>query len=373
MIQKQVTSFIASSLFNFVAFNLAAISMLFIVSSDKMNNNCSFGSFGFDGQRWLEIFVNLLSLPALGVVMATNLFIAVHSVYLMSIEGIIPCVFGALYRRTDTPLSSALGVGLVTGILATILSQFRLLQLSAIGTLFTYMLVCISDILMRYRPVQTDDEDTWQDEYSDTEHDEGNGEPAVECHVTGMDTTTIENSNIRFAKIESLGKCKRNVLYADTEKSDESSESDRETDDIDQIVADYKEKLRVASLTQFGSKRKRGRAKEPTSFTLTLVNICLICDMVCQCCIGVILHQYSEQLQQLKTVTFAIFLVTCLLSLIACITIAKQPQLRMDGPSSMILFPWIPLICVFGFIYLMFSLDGATWIVFTLWLSIGKY
>ncbi|XP_071944838.1 solute carrier family 7 member 14-like [Antedon mediterranea] len=374
MLQKQVTSIMASSLFNFVAFTLAATFMLFVVSSDNMNNDCPFSSQGFDGQQWFKVVLNLLSLPALGVLMATNLFIVVHSFYSMSTEGIIPRAFGTLNRRTDTPLSSALVVGLVTGCLATILSQFKLLQISAIGTLFTYLLVCVSDILMRYRPIQTDNDDSWQHEDSNTEHDDVIEEP-VSSNMTGNGSVinvenSVENNNVMFAKLKSIGNCEQTVHYTDTELSEESSESERETDDIDQIVAEYKEKLRVASLTHLENKRRK-QVIEPTPFTFTLVHFCLISIMFCMSCIAAILHYYIKDLSQFNTITFTFFILACTFSIIASVTISKQPQVKVDWPSPIILFPWIPLISIFGYIYLLFSIDGPAWIVFSVWLFIG--
>jgi APA family basic amino acid/polyamine antiporter len=69
--------------------------------------------------------------------------------YAMSVDGMLPKMFGVVHPKFRTPYISTIGIGVVAAILSAFLPEDLLIELVAIGTLGAFVLVCLSVIILR--------------------------------------------------------------------------------------------------------------------------------------------------------------------------------------------------------------------------------
>jgi APA family basic amino acid/polyamine antiporter len=113
------------------------------------------------GLPWLGFWMKLGSLLGLTTVMLVMLFGQSRVFYSMSKDGLLPSVFSDIHKKFRTPWKSNLLLMLGVGVLAGFTPISLLGQLTSIGTLSAFVVVCIGIIVLRRtrpdlpRPFQT--------------------------------------------------------------------------------------------------------------------------------------------------------------------------------------------------------------------------
>lgn len=101
------------------------------------------------GLPWLGFWMKLGSLLGLTTVMLVMLFGQSRVFYSMSKDGLLPSVFSDIHKRFRTPWKSNLLLMLGVGVLAGFTPISLLGQLTSIGTLSAFVVVCIGIIVLR--------------------------------------------------------------------------------------------------------------------------------------------------------------------------------------------------------------------------------
>jgi len=101
------------------------------------------------GLPWLGFWMKLGSLLGLTTVMLVMLFGQSRVFYSMSKDGLLPSVFSDIHKKFRTPWKSNLLLMLGVGVLAGFTPISLLGQLTSIGTLSAFVVVCIGIIVLR--------------------------------------------------------------------------------------------------------------------------------------------------------------------------------------------------------------------------------
>ena len=101
------------------------------------------------GYSWLAQFVTLAILIGLSSVLLVLLMGQSRIFYSMSIDGLIPKIFSRLHPRFHTPYKSNLLFMIFVGIISAFVPEDVVGNMTSIGTLFAFILVCIGIIILR--------------------------------------------------------------------------------------------------------------------------------------------------------------------------------------------------------------------------------
>ncbi|XP_070561464.1 high affinity cationic amino acid transporter 1-like [Ptychodera flava] len=341
----------------------------------------------------LTIFVCLLGavMPLIGI------FIA------MAQDRIIFKFLGDTYGNRAVPVSAMIGAGILAGAAALLFRMRDLVELIAVGVLLIYSIVCACVIALRYQPEfklgkdENDEEDVLfvkPDEKEihgnkENEQKKRNGSlievnsnekeyPKMANEITENQSEPANEQENEQHDENEHGHEKENDA-ANEDKSKESdvtsissdSEDEPETD-IDAIVEEYKEKIRVASLTHiegpFSAHRKYNK---PTELSGKIVSWSTVLLFLWLLAFAFVVSFFLEYL--LAKNPWVIFNV-CLfgvLSLLTVIVIARRPENREEMLFKVPVMPWLPTLALFVNIYLLVSLPHEAWIRFIVWMFLG--
>src|SRR5712671_7333082 len=105
------------------------------------------------GYGWLAKFVTVAILAGFSSVILVMLLGQSRVFYSMSNDGLVPKVFSEVHPRFRTPYKSNMLFFVFTGLFAAFLPEDIVGEMTSIGTLFAFVLVCIGVwILRRKRP-----------------------------------------------------------------------------------------------------------------------------------------------------------------------------------------------------------------------------
>ncbi|KAF9173102.1 hypothetical protein BGX21_010101 [Mortierella sp. AD011] len=102
------------------------------------------------GMRWLVVLTELGALAATTSVILVLLISQPRVFYAMANDGLIPRVFARVHPKYKTPYVSTFVTGFICSICGGILPIDVLSDISSVGTIFTYFIVNIGVIILRY-------------------------------------------------------------------------------------------------------------------------------------------------------------------------------------------------------------------------------
>jgi APA family basic amino acid/polyamine antiporter len=103
------------------------------------------------GARWASMIVGFGSVVAQTAVLLVFLMGQPRILFSMARDGLLPPVFARLHPRFRTPHVATILTGLVVGVLSSLASIDEMVDLTNIGTLFAFILVCAGIPILRYR------------------------------------------------------------------------------------------------------------------------------------------------------------------------------------------------------------------------------
>jgi APA family basic amino acid/polyamine antiporter len=103
------------------------------------------------GARWASMIVGFGSVVAQTAVLLVFLMGQPRILFSMARDGLLPPVFARLHPRFRTPHVATSLTGLVVGVLSSLASIDEMVDLTNIGTLFAFILVCAGIPILRYR------------------------------------------------------------------------------------------------------------------------------------------------------------------------------------------------------------------------------
>ncbi|MFN8405909.1 MAG: amino acid permease [Sphingobacteriaceae bacterium] len=113
------------------------------------------------GYRWLSILITVAILAGFTSVILVTLLAQSRVFYAMSKDGLVPKIFSVLHPRFKTPYKSNLIFLAFSGLSAAFVPAHVVGDMTSIGTLFAFMLVCLGVLILRitdpnrHRPFKT--------------------------------------------------------------------------------------------------------------------------------------------------------------------------------------------------------------------------
>jgi APA family basic amino acid/polyamine antiporter len=144
---------IASLLIATVLYIIVSLVLTGIVPYTKLNvpNPVSFGIEQVPALRsWLAPLIDIGALAGLSSVILVMVIGQPRIFYAMAKDGLLPPVFGKVHPRHKTPHVATLITGIVAAIGAGLLPIDILAELTNIGTLLAFLVVCIAVLVLRY-------------------------------------------------------------------------------------------------------------------------------------------------------------------------------------------------------------------------------
>jgi APA family basic amino acid/polyamine antiporter len=109
------------------------------------------------GLPWAQGIVSLGALAGITSVLLVMMLSQPRVLLAIARDGLLPAsVFGAVHPRFRTPWRSTMLTGLVVAVLGAFLPLRILAELTNIGTLLAFVMVCISVLIMRYTNPQAE-------------------------------------------------------------------------------------------------------------------------------------------------------------------------------------------------------------------------
>ncbi len=102
------------------------------------------------GHRWASGLVAVGVIAGLITVMLVLYYGLTRIIFAMSRDGLMPPMFGAINRRTQTPVTSIVFCGVVCALFAGFVPLGELAELVNIGTLFAFVMMCLGVLVLRY-------------------------------------------------------------------------------------------------------------------------------------------------------------------------------------------------------------------------------
>ncbi|XP_075541385.1 cationic amino acid transporter 2-like [Dermacentor variabilis] len=265
---------------------------------------------------------------------------------------------GLLFRglaktsNAGRPVGSILVAGALAAGAALVAPVPRLLGLMAIGPLALNAAVCVALLLARYHPASRTAYDLIGDE----------SPPAKEGSAAGNG-----------------GGSSLPASSTTSPSSSACSSSSEDEEDIDALVREYRERLRVAALTDGLLAGNGGNSlREPTSATARRADLA-VSGVVAALVVLSAAMEVGSRLEGRTASVCAVISTLCAVAVAALLVLlSRQPQAQF-GPSLLHagaafrvpMVPWLPCIGAFLNVCLLVDLLVSAWLVFVCWLAIG--
>ncbi|XP_022090302.1 high affinity cationic amino acid transporter 1-like isoform X2 [Acanthaster planci] len=383
-----------SSIINLVFYLVLAMFCVLVVPFSWTNEEPIMARlFGIQWGNWAMYTVGISAILCLGSALFNNMCSLVYSVFLLGNDGLAFRFLGKLVSRLQSPFLTAVIFGIICGVVAVVLNQETLLELMAVGLLVKQLLVCACTLSHRYQKIKFDVneninlEDILRNGEMTTPETEGKTEPVqrnggphhhaerkalprpeAEERPSAEGKTEKGNSPAVVDASQSNGK---SVRFRD-ETSDSSGGSDIEETDIDAIVEEYQDRLRLASVKHLESPHSsRNKVKSPTMFTSNIAAgfSLLVCLWIAV--MAAILTQRVPYVQEVEPWTISGSFVVLVAIIVCLVVIVTQPRREVKPIFMTPLFPLLPLLGISANICLLFFVSAKTWLIFVVWLILG--
>jgi APA family basic amino acid/polyamine antiporter len=102
------------------------------------------------GLPWFAVLVKIGAIAGLSSVMLVLLYGQTRIFYTMARDGLIPPVFASVHAKYKTPWINTLIVGVIACAFAGFMGLDELANLTNVGTLFAFAIVCVTVVYLRY-------------------------------------------------------------------------------------------------------------------------------------------------------------------------------------------------------------------------------
>jgi APA family basic amino acid/polyamine antiporter len=134
-----------------VLYILVVIVLTGMVRYDQLDENAAVAqAFGQRGMNWAKVIITPAALAGITSVILVSLLGSTRVMMSMSRDGLLPQAFSTIHPTFKTPWKGTILVGLLAAPMAGLLPLGALLELTNIGTLFAFAVVCGAVMVMRY-------------------------------------------------------------------------------------------------------------------------------------------------------------------------------------------------------------------------------
>ena len=109
------------------------------------------GAFAHYGQRWAVALVAVGAIAGITSVLLVSLLAQPRVFFALARDGLLPKMFAQVHPKYNTPWFSTLVMGIIISIFAGLTPITTAAELTNIGTLFAFVLVCIGVVILRKR------------------------------------------------------------------------------------------------------------------------------------------------------------------------------------------------------------------------------
>jgi APA family basic amino acid/polyamine antiporter len=102
------------------------------------------------GLPWFSVLIKIGAIAGLSSVMLVLCYGQTRIFYTMARDGLLPPFFGTVHKKFQTPWINTLIVGLLAGSGAAFMSLDALSELTNVGTLAAFMIVCLTVLYLRF-------------------------------------------------------------------------------------------------------------------------------------------------------------------------------------------------------------------------------
>ena len=122
-----------------------------MVKYDRLDEKAAVSeAFAQVGMPWAKLLITPAALAGLTSVVLVSLLGSARVLMAMSRDGLLPPFFAAIHPSLRTPWKGTMVVGVAVALMAGLLPLDALLELTNIGTLFAFAVVCGAVLVMRY-------------------------------------------------------------------------------------------------------------------------------------------------------------------------------------------------------------------------------
>jgi basic amino acid/polyamine antiporter, APA family len=135
-----------------VLYVLACLVLTAMVNYKDINSEAAFSSaFADVGLKWLGLIIAVGAILGILTVLFTFMMGAARIGFSMSRDGLLPRWFGATHERRKVPTRMTWVIGVASAVLAGVLPIGEAAELTNIGILLAFVVVCVAVIVLRYR------------------------------------------------------------------------------------------------------------------------------------------------------------------------------------------------------------------------------
>jgi basic amino acid/polyamine antiporter, APA family len=129
-----------------------------MVPYDKINIDAPVSNaFGQVGLHWAQFLISLGALAGITSVLLVMMLSQPRVLLAIARDGLLPqSFFGAIHDRFRTPWKSTILTGFIVAVLGAFLPLRILAELTNIGTLLAFVIVCIAVLIMRFTNPQAE-------------------------------------------------------------------------------------------------------------------------------------------------------------------------------------------------------------------------
>src|SRR5262249_5996523 len=142
---------IGSLLICTVLYILVVIVLTGMVRYDQLDEKAAVAeAFGQRGMGWAKTLIVPAALAGITSVILVSLLGSTRVMMSMSRDGLLPPAFSNIHSSFRTPWKGTIVVGILAALMGGLLPLDALLELTNIGTLFAFAVVCGAVMVMRY-------------------------------------------------------------------------------------------------------------------------------------------------------------------------------------------------------------------------------
>jgi basic amino acid/polyamine antiporter, APA family len=133
-----------------VLYILVVIVLTGMVRYDQLDEKAAVAeAFGQRGMNWAKALITPAALAGITSVILVSLLGSTRVIMSMSRDGLLPPFFSSIHPTYKTPWKGTIVVGIVAALMGGLLPLDALLELTNIGTLFAFAVVCGAVMVMR--------------------------------------------------------------------------------------------------------------------------------------------------------------------------------------------------------------------------------
>ncbi|KAG9452040.1 hypothetical protein H6P81_004944 [Aristolochia fimbriata] len=285
-------------------------------------------AFASHGMQWAVYLITAGAITALFSTLMGSILPQPRILMAMARDGLLPSFFSDVNKRTQVPVKSTVGTGIVAAILAFCMDVSELAGMVSVGTLLAFTVVAVSILILRYVPPDV--------------------VPLPPSLQDSIDTITLR--------------------YSSEENEEEPKDQTDSAGDANVTSSDGESST---SFPLIEKEAVQAKLKEQKRRKIAACNIASVC-------LGVVILTSAASAESLPSlIRLPLCLVGGLILLCGLVVLSWIDQddgRHSFGHTGGFICPFVPLLpicCILINVYLLINLGSGTWFRVSIWLVIG--